>query len=85
MEHKFHMQKAAEILQRLQDSEIGVLMLATPNKGWTWSIKSPFADKVASESTTPVADFMEAVCSMAFQAQKAFPGSNFAKWYLEQE
>lgn len=85
MEHKFNTQKAAEVLQRLHDSEIGVLMQATPNKGWMWSIKSPFTEKVAYESTKPVANFIEAVCAMAFQAQKAFPGSNFANWYLEQE
>lgn len=85
MEHKFNMQQAAELLQRLNDSEIGVFLLATPNKGWIWSIKSPFSEKVAAESTAPVADFMEALCTMAFKAQKHFPESNFANWYLAQE
>ena len=81
----FSVQQVGEVLQRLYESEINILISSFWDAGFDWNLgdsMNGFTDASQNVRSWGIANTVDV---LAFHAQKMYPESEFAKWYKQQE
>lgn len=77
----FKIEQVGEVLQRLYDSEIDIMLSSLLHQGHTYGLGT-FGVITGELQGPKSASITHTIDSMAFAAARDYPESDFSKWYM---